>query len=249
MARATLPTRAATFVVDEADALLELRGVRAAYGKIEVLHGVDLRVGSGECVALLGPNGAGKTTLLKVATGLLQPTSGCFHLAGRHVNGVLPDDLARIGIATVPEGRGVFPNLTVAENLKVATYTGKTLEEIESDAYTRFPKLAARRSQLAGTMSGGEQQMLALARALATRPVLLLVDELSMGLAPIVVDQLFEEIARIVDGGVSVLVIEQFARKALQVAHRGVLLSQGQVVAEGTPGDLADVLGTAYLGG
>ena len=230
------------------ESVLELRRVHASYGRIEVLHGVDLTIRAGQCVALLGANGAGKTSLLKVATGLLAATSGCVHLAGRHVNGVTPDDLARVGICTVPEGRGVFPNLTVAENLKMATYTGMALEAIESDAYARFPKLAQRRDQLAGTMSGGEQQMLALARALATRPALLLVDELSMGLAPLIVDQLFTEVARIVSEGVAVLVIEQFARKALQVAEWGVLLSQGVVQAEGTPDQLGEALDRAYLG-
>ncbi len=228
--------------------LLELKNVFAGYGQIEVLHGVDLRIGDGQAVALLGANGAGKTSVLRVATGLLEPTSGCVHIAGRHVNGVATDELARLGICTVPEGRGIFPNLTVADNLRMGTYSGISLEEIEQSAYERFPKLAARRNQQAGTMSGGEQQMLSLARALATRPVLLLVDELSMGLAPIIVDQLFEEVARIVNEGTSVLIIEQFARKALQVATWGIVLNNGVVEAQGSPDELNQALDVAYLG-
>ncbi len=228
--------------------ILELKEIRASYGPIEVLHGVSLNVYANQAVALLGANGAGKTSVLKVATGLLAPDSGCLHIAGRHVNGVVTDELARLGICTVPEGRGIFPNLSVADNLKMGTYSGVSLEAIEQSAYERFPKLAARRNQLAGTMSGGEQQMLSLARALATRPVLLLIDELSMGLAPIIVDQLFEEVTRIVNEGTSVLIIEQFARKALQVATWGVVLNNGVVEAQGSPDELGDALDSAYLG-
>ena len=151
--------------------LLELRGVKAAYGRIEVLHGVDLVVPQGSVVALLGPNGGGKTTTLKVISGQMTPTSGCVHVSGRHVNGASPDALARVGVCTIPEGRGVFPNLTVRENLRMVTFAGTaTVEEVEEVAYARFPRLGERRSQLAGTMSGGEQQMLALARGLDRRP-------------------------------------------------------------------------------
>jgi branched-chain amino acid transport system ATP-binding protein len=172
--------------------LLELRGVRASYGKIEVLHGVDLVVPEGSVVALLGPNGGGKTTTLKVASGQMTPTAGCVHIAGKHVNGASADSLSRLGVCTIPEGRGVFPNLTVRENLRMATYGGVDMDEVETIAYTRFPRLGERRSQVAGTLSGGEQQMLSLARGLAVNPALLLLDELSMGLAPIIVEQLYE---------------------------------------------------------
>jgi len=230
-------------------AALELVGVRAAYGRIEVLHGVDLRVPSGCVVALLGPNGAGKSTTLMVASGQLAPTAGCVHLAGRHVNGASPDALARAGVCTIPEGRGVFPNLTVRENLQMVTYGGPPLADVEARAYEQFPRLAERRHQLAGTMSGGEQQMLAMARGLAVNPSLLLLDELSMGLAPLIVAELYELVADIARQGVSILVVEQFARTVLGVADRAALLLQGRVERVGAPAELADVLSAAYLGG
>jgi branched-chain amino acid transport system ATP-binding protein len=179
------------------DPVLELIDVRAGYGRIEVLLGVDLVVPAGSVVALLGPNGAGKTTTLKVVSGQIVPNAGCVHVTGRHVNGVDPDALARIGVCTIPEGRGVFPNLTVRENLEMATFRGPSLAEVEETAFSRFPRLAQKRSQLAGTMSGGEQQMLALSRALATNPALLLLDELSMGLAPIIVSELYDAVGQV----------------------------------------------------
>ena len=228
--------------------VLELRGVRAAYGRIEVLRGVDLVVPAASVVALLGPNGAGKSTVLAVVSGRLAPTAGCVHLAGRHVNGARPDALARIGVCTVPEGRGVFPNLTVAENLWIATHAGVSRDEVEQQAYERFPVLRNRRRQLAGSLSGGEQQMLALARALATRPALLLLDELSMGLAPIVVAQLYEAVAGVAAAGVSVLVVEQFARVVLGVADYAAIMRNGRVTAVGQPADVEEQLSVAYLG-
>src|SRR5690606_6033677 len=172
---------------------LELVGVHAAYTGIEVLHGIDLAVAAGEVVALLGANGAGKSTTVKVCAGLLRPTAGAVRVAGHDVTGVPSHELARIGVCTVPEGRGVFPNLTVRENLWMATQVrgAGNLARLEDAAYARFPRLGERRTQLAGTMSGGEQQMLAMARALVTDPAVLLFDELSMGLAPIVVQQLY----------------------------------------------------------
>ena len=151
--------------------MLELAGVRAAYGRIEVLHGVDLVVPRGSVVALLGPNGGGKTTTLKVASGQIALTAGCLHIGGRHVNGVAPDALARIGVCTIPEGRGVFPNLTVRENLRMVTFAGVQPARGRGGRFGRFPRLGERRNQLAGTMSGGEQQMLAMARGLAVEPV------------------------------------------------------------------------------
>lgn len=230
-------------------AALELVGVRAAYGRIEVLHGVDLRVPSGCVVALLGPNGAGKSTTLMVASGQLAPTAGCVHLAGRHVNGASPDALARAGVCTIPEGRGVFPNLTVRENLQMVTYGGPPLADVEARAYEQFPRLAERRHQLAGTMSGGEQQMLAMARGLAVDPSLLLLDELSMGLAPLIVAELYELVADIARQGVSILVVEQFARTVLGVADYAAIMLHGRITAIGQPEDVAPELEAAYLGG
>jgi branched-chain amino acid transport system ATP-binding protein len=230
-------------------ALVELRGLTAGYGGIEVLHGVDLEVPAGSITAVLGPNGAGKTTTLRVIAGLHPSTGGDVLLAGRRMNGARADDLARAGLCLVPEGRGVFPNLTVRENLRVATHTGHRLAEVEAQVYERFPRLAERRAQLAGTMSGGEQQMLALARAVATDPSVLLLDELSMGLAPMVVAELYDQVARIAESGVAVVVVEQFARIALRVADRAVVLVGGRVAAEGSPSELEGSLADVYLGG
>jgi branched-chain amino acid transport system ATP-binding protein len=229
--------------------VLELKNLKAAYGRIEVLHGVDLVVPVGSVVALLGPNGGGKTTTLKVIGGQMTPTGGCVHIAGRHVNGADPDALARVGVCTIPEGRGIFPNLTVKENLRMATYAGVSFNEVEAVAYQRFPRLGERRSQLAGTLSGGEQQMLALARGLAVNPSLLLLDELSMGLAPIIVEQLYEVVAQVAKTGVSILVVEQFARTVLGVADYAAIMLHGRVVSVGQPADLEEELSSAYLGG
>ena len=229
--------------------ILELRNIRASYGSIEVLHGVNLTVGRGEVVALLGPNGAGKSTLIKVASGILRPSAGQLMIAGRDATGASANALARAGLCTIPEGRGIFPNLTVRENLLMATYSGHKLSDIENSTYARFPRLAERRSQLAGTMSGGEQQMLSLARALATDPVILLLDELSMGLAPLIVSELYQQVAAIAAEGVSVLVVEQFARTVLGVADQAVLLAHGTVQAFGKASEIGeDVLASAYLG-
>ena len=228
--------------------MLELRGVRAAYGRIEVLHGVDLVVPRGSVVALLGPNGGGKTTTLKVAGGQVTPTAGCVHIGGRHVNGIAPDALARIGVCTIPEGRGVFPNLTVRENLRMVTYGGVDQAEVEARSFTQFPRLAERRDQLAGTMSGGEQQMLAMARGLAVNPTLLFLDELSMGLAPLIVEELYEIVAAIAKTGVSILVVEQFARTVLGVADYAAIMLHGTVTSVGQPEDIAPELEEAYMG-
>jgi branched-chain amino acid transport system ATP-binding protein len=228
--------------------LLELERVTAAYGRIEVLHGVDLVVPPASVVALLGPNGAGKSTTLKVASGQLVPTGGCVHLAGRHVNGVGADAIARLGVCTIPEGRGIFPNLTVRENLRMATYAGVGLSAVEERAFLTFPRLRERRGQLAGTMSGGEQQMLAMARALAVEPSLLLLDELSMGLAPLIVEELYGIVADIAREGVAILVVEQFARTVLGVADYAAIMLHGRVVSIGQPADIAAELETAYLG-
>jgi branched-chain amino acid transport system ATP-binding protein len=229
--------------------ILELRNVRAGYGSIDVLHGVNLSVGAGEVVALLGPNGAGKSTTIKVISGLLRPSAGQLIVAGRDVTGASAGALARAGLCTIPEGRGIFPNLTVRENLLMATFAGHKLSDIEESTYSRFPRLGERRTQLAGTMSGGEQQMLSLARALATKPAILLLDELSMGLAPIIVAELYNQVAAIAAEGVSVLVVEQFARTVLGVADTAVLLAHGSVRMSGKASEIGDdVLAGAYLG-
>jgi branched-chain amino acid transport system ATP-binding protein len=229
--------------------LLELRDIHAAYERIDVLYGVDLAVPRGSVVALLGPNGAGKSTTLRVAAGLHPPTSGDVVIAGRRVNGVHAEELARRGLCLIPEGRGIFPNLSVRENLRMMTYAGPSLSRIEEIAYARFPRLRERRSQLAGTMSGGEQQMLAMARGLATDPAILLLDELSMGLAPIIVEELYEIVAQVAREGVSILVVEQFARTVLGVADYAAIMVHGRIARAGRPETLEDELSTAYLGG
>jgi branched-chain amino acid transport system ATP-binding protein len=229
--------------------VLELTGVRAAYGPIEVLHGVDLAVRSGQVVALLGPNGGGKSTTVKIAAGLMAPTHGDVRYAGRAVTGISAEDAARLGVCTIPEGRGVFANLSVRENLWLATGTGAEREQVEQAAYARFPVLGDRCNQLAGSMSGGEQQMLALSRALVTDPAVLLLDELSMGLAPMIVGQIYETVAQLVDEGISVLVAEQFARTVLPIADVAAVMLNGRITAVGSPADIAADLSTAYLGG
>lgn len=229
---------------------LELRDVRAAYGRIEVLHGVSITVPTGSVFALLGGNGAGKSTIHKVASGRLEPTSGCVHIAGVHVNGANADEIARAGVCTIPEGRGVFPNLTVNENLKMMTYKGGLrFRDVQERAFARFPRLGQRRTQLAGTLSGGEQQMLAMARALVTEPALLLLDEISIGLAPIIVGQLYEIVRQLRDEGLSILVVEQFAQTALAVADYAAVMAHGQIMTVGQPQDIADEVSAAYLGG
>jgi branched-chain amino acid transport system ATP-binding protein len=227
---------------------LELRDVHAGYGTIEVLHGVSLTVPTGSVFALLGPNGAGKSTALKVASGQIAPTSGDVRLFGSSVQGKSSDALARAGICAIPEGRGIFPNLTVTENLRMATYTGPSIGELEDRAFTRFPRLRDRRKQLAGTLSGGEQQMLSMARALTTDPKVLLLDELSMGLAPIVVEELYEIVARIVAEDVSILIVEQFAHEVLDVAETAAIMLHGRIQLTGHPHQIAEELDAAYLG-
>jgi branched-chain amino acid transport system ATP-binding protein len=229
--------------------LLELSGVRAAYDGITVLHGVDLAVRPGQIVALLGPNGAGKTTTLKVAAGVHPASGGRLLLGGREVTGARTADLARAGVCLVPEGRGVFPNLSVRDNLWMMTCAGRARDEIEDAAYARFPVLADRRAQPAGTLSGGEQQMLALARGLTTDPAVLLLDELSMGLAPMIVADLYERVADIARQGVAVLVVEQFATAVLKIADHAAVLARGRIPWQGrADGSLQAELSSYYLG-
>ncbi len=230
--------------------VVELRGVAAAYDAIEVLHGIDLVVPAGSIVAVLGPNGAGKTTLLRVMSGLMRPTRGSVLMEGHDVTGASADQLARAGVCLVPEGRGIFPNLTVRENVLMDTFacerrTGGA--ELEAIAFDRFPRLGDRQHQLAGTLSGGEQQMLALARALTTDPALILLDELSMGLAPVIVASLFEIVHQLAAEGVTIVVVEQFAGVVAFVDRVAVML-QGRIRAAGTPDEVADGLASAYLG-
>ena len=229
---------------------LELIDVKAAYGRIEVLHGVSLTVPAGSLFALLGPNGAGKTTTLKLVDGRMVPTAGCVHIAGSHVNGASTDDLTRAGVCAIPEGRGIFPNLTVGENLRMMTYAGRGLRatEVEEKAYARFPILGERRRQQAGTLSGGQQQMLAMCRAIVSDPSLLLVDELSMGLAPLIVAELYEVLGQLAGEGMAILLVEQFARTALAIADYAAVLVQGRIQTIGEPADLADEVSAAYLG-
>ena len=228
--------------------ILDVVDLHAAYGRIEVLRGIDLSIPKGAVVALLGPNGAGKSTLLKVISGQMAPTSGDIHMAGVHVQGAKPDELARLGLTTIPEGRSVFPNLSVEENLRLVSYAGVAPELVYDTAYTYFPRLHQRRYQLAGTMSGGEQQMLAMARALASDPALLLLDELSMGLAPLIVEELYQTVSKIADSGVSILVVEQFARTALGVSDYAAVMTGGRIVATGEPDEIGRTMTDVILG-
>jgi branched-chain amino acid transport system ATP-binding protein len=227
--------------------LIELRGVRAAYEELEVLHGIDLEVPAGQVLAVLGPNGAGKSTLLRVMAGLHRPSGGELVVGGRVLTGADPAALAQRGLCLIPEGRGVFPNLTVAENLWMASHRGADRADVEARAFAAFPALAGRRGQRAGSLSGGEQQMVAMARAVATDPAVLLLDELSMGLAPRVVATLYEVVARLAGEGVTVVVVEQFLRTVSEVADRAVALIGGRVRLAGTPAEVAPLLQTAYL--
>jgi branched-chain amino acid transport system ATP-binding protein len=234
---------------DLPDPLIELRGVSAGYGRIVVLRDVDLSVSPGQLLVILGPNGAGKSTLLKVLSGQLTPVSGHVHVGGYHVNDARAAELARIGVCLVPEGRGVFPNLTVRDNLRVFTHAGVSLTELEERSYARFPRLAECRHRAAGTLSGGEQQMLALSRGLATDPAILMLDELSMGLAPLIVAELYEMVEEVARSGVAVIVVEQFARLALPIADRVAIVSGGRLRWEGAPSDADGALEEHYLGG
>ena len=228
-----------------------MRGIDAGYAGMKALFSVDLRVSQAGVLAVLGPNGAGKTTTLRVAGGLLRPSRGSVLFDGADITRSRPRARARMGICLIPEGRGIFPNLTVRENLLLQTYArpGVSMSEIEELAYGRFPRLGNRRKQVAGTMSGGEQQMLALSRALTTEPRLLLLDEISMGLAPRLVEELFKVIKdEVVRSNVTVVIVEQLAEFALGIADQVIVLSRGSVAASGTPAEVRAVLASAYLG-
>ncbi|MGA8369065.1 MAG: ABC transporter ATP-binding protein [Acidimicrobiales bacterium] len=233
---------------DGAAPLLEVRAIRAGYGPIEVIHDVDLQVYPGKVMALLGPNGGGKTTLLNVCAGVHQPDAGEVFFEGEDVTKTSAGALSRRGICTVPEGRGIFPNLTVRENVLMATQVGADMAHLEEVTYSRFPRLSGRRKQLAGTLSGGEQQMLALSRAFSTDPKLVMLDELSLGLAPMIVRELYDLVSELAAQGLSILVVEQFARTVLPIADSVAVMLQGQIVRRGTPAQLEDDLSSSYLG-
>jgi branched-chain amino acid transport system ATP-binding protein len=231
--------------------MLEIRDVVTAYGKIEALKGVSLDVAEGSITCLLGPNGAGKTTLMMTIAGVLRPRSGSIHFLGKSLAGLKPDAIVGRGIALVPENRLVFPSMTVAENLQAGAYQRRDdYEEDMERMLDRFPRLRERAAQQAGTLSGGEQQMLAVARALMSRPKLLLMDEPSLGLAPLVVQEIFNIIAQLHRDGTTIFLVEQNAHMALQVAQHFFLMEQGRVTFSGDPGSLAEdeVIRRAYLG-
>lgn len=233
--------------------MLEVSDVHVYYDAIHALKGVSFSIGRGELVTLLGANGAGKTTTLKTLSGLLRPRSGNIQLEGACLNGADPHVIVQRGVAHVPEGRKIFPRFTVLENLKIGGYARPKIPlkpDLER-VFELFPRLAERQKQVAGTLSGGEQQMLAIGRALMARPKLLLLDEPSMGLAPKIVEQILETIGSINQSGVTVLLVEQNAAMALVISHRGYVLETGQVILEGTANELAgnDLVREAYLGG
>jgi len=227
--------------------MLRLDSIRAGYGGSTVLRGVSMLVPPSSVVALLGPNGAGKTTLLRVASGLLRPSSGQVLLDGKDVSRAAPHKLVELGLCHVPEGRGIFPSLTVRENLILQSKPGTESDSVEK-AVSAFPRLGERLTQQAGTMSGGEQQMLALARAYVQNPRFVLLDEVSMGLAPKVVDEIFEFLALLASQGASLLLVEQYVTRALAAADYVYLLGRGTVTFAGEPGELdADALAEQYI--
>lgn len=234
--------------------ILEIRDLQIAYGGIKAVKGIDLQISAGELVALIGSNGAGKTTTLKTLAGLVHASAGQMRYEGNSLLNVSAHRRVGMGIALVPEGRGVFSRLSVEENLQMGAYTRNDRAGISSDLarmFELFPRLAERKHQLAGTLSGGEQQMVAMARALMSRPKLLMLDEPSMGLAPLMVERIFETIRDISARGMSILLVEQNARLALQVAQRGYVMEGGGITLSGNANALldSDQVRRAYLGG
>jgi branched-chain amino acid transport system ATP-binding protein len=234
------------------DVILEMRGVHTYYGKIHALQGIDVEVREGEIVTLIGSNGAGKTTTLKTISGLLHPRTGSVSFRGKDISKTPAHQLVQEGIAQAPEGRRIFSRLTVLENLQMGGYTRSRAEVADNieHVYGLFPRLRERASQKGGTLSGGEQQMLAIGRALMTRPRVLLLDEPSLGLAPILVQQIFGIIQEINSRGITILLVEQNAIQALKIANRGYVLQTGEVVLSGSAGDLREneTVRKAYLG-
>jgi len=232
--------------------VLEVRGVSTRYGQISMLRNVSVALGEGEIVCLLGPNGAGKTTLIRTILGIVRPVAGSLLFRGEPIDGLRTDQIVKRGIGVVPEGRRIFPKMTVEENLRMGAFAewgspvvASQLEQI----FDRFPRLKERRRQIAATMSGGEQAMLAIGRALMGRPRLLLLDEPSLGLSPLLVEQIFEMIQAINRQGTTVFLVEQNARKTLALAHHGYLLQKGEIVGAGTAAELgeSDIVRHAYL--
>ncbi len=233
-------------------ALLEVNDIHTFYGNIHALKGVSFEVDTGEIVALIGSNGAGKTTTLRTISGLMEPREGSVHYDGEDISSSRADILVSKGISMVPEGRGVFAKLTVEENLDMGAYTRRDsgIKDDLKGAFELFPRLQERRKQVAGTLSGGEQQMLAIARALMAKPRLLLLDEPSMGLAPVLVDGVFDTVQRIANEGVTILLVEQNAHMALQIADRGYVLQSGEVAISDTAANLQQnaIVQKTYLG-
>ena len=238
---------------DEAASVLSVRGLKVAYGGIQAVKGVDIEVRAGELIALIGANGAGKTTTLKAITGTLQPAAGEIAYLGRSIRGLGSYELVGRGLAMVPEGRGVFARMTIVENMLMGAYTRRDRDGIDADVermFETFPRLKERAQQLAGTMSGGEQQMLAMARALMSRPRLLLLDEPSMGLSPIMVEKVFEVIRSVHAQGTTVLLVEQNAKLALEAASRGYVMDSGSITMSDEARRMLDDprVRAAYLG-
>ena len=234
-----------------ASELLEVIDLEVRYGAIRAIKGISFHVGEGEIVALLGANGAGKTTTQKTISGMLRPSAGRITFLGQRIDGVPAHELIRLGICHVPEGRHVFPRMTVAENLEMGAFRFKKIDQADLDRVLElFPRLQERYRQVSGTLSGGEQQMLAIGRALMGKPRLLLLDEPSMGLAPMVVAQIFNIVREINESGVTVLLVEQNAAQALALADRGYVLETGDLVLQGTGSELLadDRIRAAYLG-
>lgn len=234
-------------------AMLEIKDLEVFYGMIQAIKGVSFEVNEGEVIALIGANGAGKTTILHTITGLLEAKKGTVTFDGKDITKIPAHRIVSMGMAHVPEGRRVFANLTVYQNLKMGAYTRKDKNEIEEtleSVYKRFPRLKERHNQLSGTLSGGEQQMLAMGRALMSHPRILLMDEPSMGLSPIFVNEIFDIIKEVSAGGTTVLLVEQNAKKALSISDRGYVLETGKIVLEGESEELLnnDSIKKAYLG-
>ena len=234
-------------------AMLEVKDLEVYYGVIQAIKGVSFQVNQGEVIALIGANGAGKTTILHTITGLLSPKRGSVMFEGKEITKVPAHKIVSMGMAHVPEGRRVFAELSVYENLKMGAYTRKDKKEIEeslANVYKRFPRLEERKNQMAGTLSGGEQQMLAMGRALMSKPKIILMDEPSMGLSPIMVNEIFDIIRAVSEGGTTVLLVEQNAKKALGIADRAYVLETGKIVLEWKAEELLenDSIKKAYLG-
>ena len=234
--------------------LLEIKDLKVSYGKIEAIKGITLNVSQGEIVTLVGANGAGKTTLLKTISGILKPSAGVISFEGKDIQSIAPHNRVLAGLCQAPEGRGIFPGMTVLENLEMGKYSRpewkKELQEDLDRVYTLFPRLKERQGQAGGTLSGGEQQMLSIGRALMARPRLLLLDEPSMGLAPMFIQQIFKIIREIQTQGVSILLVEQNAAQALSCANRAYIMETGNIVKEGAGKDLLndEAIKKAYLG-